>query len=88
MALGDDPICPVSALKNYMSVRPSTSGSHPLVVTKRRVPISPKVFNAMLRLVGDDPICPATALKDFIGRRPDSKGSHNICEQKRGSDNT
>ena len=50
-ALGDDPICPVSALKKFMSVRPSTSGSHPLFVNKRRIPISPKAFNAMLRLV-------------------------------------
>ena len=50
-ALGDDPICPVTALRNFMSVRPLTLGSHPLFVTKRRIPISPKVFNAMLRLV-------------------------------------
>ena len=50
-ALGEDPICPVAALRDFVGRRPSTSGRHPFFVNSRGVPISPKVFNAMLRTV-------------------------------------
>ncbi len=50
-ALGDDPICPATALKDFIGRRPVSKGSHPLFVNKSGVPITPKVFNAMLRSV-------------------------------------
>lgn len=50
-SLGDDPICPVAALRGFLTVRPSTSRSHPLFVNARGTPISSKVFNLMLRTV-------------------------------------
>ena len=49
--LGDDPICPVAALHAFLEVRPSTKASLPLFVNARGSPITPKVFNFMVRKV-------------------------------------
>ena len=49
--LGLDPICPVRALDRFLSVRPSTDAKHPLFVSAHGVPITPKVFNLMVREV-------------------------------------
>ena len=49
--LDQDPICPVEALRRFLKQRPVTSGTHPLFVSARGVPIRPRVFNSMLRLV-------------------------------------
>ena len=49
--LGDDPICPVAALHAFLEVRPSTKASLPLSVNARGSPITPKVFNFMVRKV-------------------------------------
>ena len=49
--LGDDPICPVAALHQFMALRPVTSRSTPLFVNARGTPITPKVFNAMVRAI-------------------------------------
>ena len=49
--LGDDPICPVAALRAFLAVRPATSASLPLFVNARGSPVTPKVFNFMVRKV-------------------------------------
>ena len=50
--LGDDPICPVAAIHGFLNHRPVTPGSTPLFVNARgQSPITPKVFNAMVRLI-------------------------------------
>ena len=49
--LGDDPICPVAALHQFMALRPVTSRSAPLFVNARGTPITSKVFNTMVRAI-------------------------------------
>ena len=46
--LGEDPICPVTALRDFVGRRPLTTGRHPFFISALGVPISPKAFNAML----------------------------------------
>ena len=51
-ALGEDPICPVAALRGFVDYRPKTVGRRdPFFVNALGVPISPKVFNTMLRII-------------------------------------
>ena len=49
--LGLDLICPVAALHRFLDLRPSTGANHPLFVNARGTPITPTVFNLMVRVI-------------------------------------